>query len=805
MSCSLKFASSWRSFCVSLPAAEWKVSIRYCRGRDCIRSSSFVSSSYHYRPLRSISTTTVTAIDSDAHPSLLKEGSKDVCENGEKNDFTSDDSTLLDIPSSCGSSEHHKNREGSSPSFSPSLPQRSLHTPFRFRVLTSAPSPVFSSLTEADPRRKQLLEYSPQQSEVEGSSAKDVGFLQAPTASAEGFPPKLNPKRGASLSSSTSAGTKVDEVTEEGAVFSTENPNVSLYSHNRVQDVCAPCDLTGMNEVELFMEHVELQTEASRLARNQQIPFPDHPDTLVPSFRRVKRHQKQKVITLSATDDRPVFTRQDSFVPLPPSPSHPWVGPHTPIGEHIIHGDGQLKVVGTGEVGFEDSPKDGAVYSHTSKEARKQWKGLKHRSILQLPLPRLNAIFMHPEMKVKHSFSLTGRGVFATKAIAKGETIMVVASTARNVGVKGELARLEEMCTFILQRALQLQEGEAGNERESEEFLVFLHDWILSGQPSSLLEHWPHASTERIIASIGGIKNLYRLELHPLHIARIAAIMDLNSFLVESSYAERKGMSYYPEAGFLNHSCVPNTTYEIMPAHMYEESDYSVDEESRRKKEEEKNLEEEEEENIQKAKAVGCKRPEESQQIACSSSLEVVPKSPLAARKLSSSALKRAKERLEMLLSGRGNELTEYGAPEYLFCCRADKDIAAGEEILISYVPQEWSFDNRQYVLHDRYRFYCKCPRCAPTIESQYARVPRLVVLLVLFSIGLQLLLLRMKNNAEKSFESENQFMDDQGENSSSKRMGFFEIMQKEQIEAGDRYPGMERLPPHITDDYVRK
>lgn len=736
---------------------------------------------------------------------MPEECSLNVCEHGKKKGFSTEGHTLLEIPSPCGASDSHKNLEGSSLSLSPSVPQRSLHTPFRFRVLSSAPSLLSDPLAEEDLQRHHESMSATEQSKVEGKTAEDVQFSSSLMGTAESLRPKLNPKPRSFLSSSAPAGSTVDEATEDGAIFSTDISSVSLYSQNRVQDVSAPCDMTGMNEVELFMEHVELQTETSRLARNQQIPFPDHPDTLVPSFRRVKRHQKQKVIALSSTDDRPEFTRQDCFVQLPPSPSHPWVGPHTPIGEHIIHGDGQLKVVGTGEVGFEDSPKDGAVYSHTSKEARKQWKGLKHRTILQLPLPRLNAIFMHPEMRVKHSFSLTGRGVFATKAIAKGETIMVVASTARNVGVKGELARLEEMCTFILQRALQLQEGEGGNDRESEEYLVFLHDWILTGQPSSLLEHWPQASTERVIASIGGIQNLYRLELHPLHIARMAAILDLNSFLVENSYAERKGMSYYPEAGLLNHSCVPNTTYEIMPAHMYEESDYSVDEESRRKREEETRLEEEEDARTHKGKVAGCKRQVESHKIACSSSLEVVSNSPTAAGKLSSSALKRAEERLEILLSGRGNELTEYGAPEYLFCCRADKDIAAGEEILISYVPQEWSFDNRQYVLYDRYRFYCKCPRCAPTIESQYARVPRLVVFLVLCSIGLQLLLLRLRNNAEKSFESENQFMDDQSENPSLKRMGFFEILQKEQLDASNRYPGMERLPSNVTDDYCKK
>lgn len=695
------------------------------------------------------------------------------------------------------------------------MEQRSLHAPLKFRARSSS---FFSQLAPFPSRsdgsghhhsqpgqatnKVEVMEVSRTAEHSSVSSCSIDGEAKHET--------RINPNDTSLGSSSYSLGTSLEEVKRETIPSSGENYSFSLYAKNRIQDVSAPTDTTEMNEVEVFLEHVELQTEASRFERNQQIPYPDHPETLIPAFRRVKRHEKQEVIALSPTDDRPVFTRRDFFVQSPPSPPHPWVGPHTPTGEHIIHGDGQLKVVGTGEVGFEDSTSDGAAYDHASREARKQWKGLKHHSVLQLSLPVLNSIAMNPDMRVKHSFSLTGRGVFATKPIAKGETIMIVASTVRNVGVKGEITRLEEMCTFILQRALQLQDEEGVQEKEREEYLVFLHDWILSGQPSPLLEHWPKAVTERVIASIGGIENLYRLELHPIHIARMAAIIDLNSFLVESSYAERKGMSYFPEAGFLNHSCAPNATYEIMPAHMFEGSDYSVDEEARWEREEQLKIEAEVDEIVQKENFQKKSMKENSSTEANSPPLSgvVVVRPTTPENRLSASAQTRARARELMLVSGKGNELTENGAPEYLFCCRAEKDIAAGEEILISYVPQEWSFDNRQYVLHDRYRFYCKCPRCAPTIDSKYSRVPQLVVLLVFFSIALQLLIVRMRNNADRGRVDDydgHSPEDEEHEKSSSKRMGLFEILKNEEAEEINSYAGMERLPSHIRDDYIKK
>lgn len=532
------------------------------------------------------------------------------------------------------------------------------------------------------------------------------------------------------------------------------DPLLKRHAGSRIEDVDAPDDISALNEVQVFLEHVDLQTEQARYDRNQAIPFPRHPDEDAPEFRRIKRHQKQVVVSLSEKDDRPVFVRRDAFVPLPPSPTHPWVGKHTPIGPHIVHGDGQLNIVGTGEVGFEDLKMDSRDLDRETREARRQWRGLQFRSVVQCSLPQFNAT-IPSDLVVKHSFSLTGRGVFATKPIRKGETILISKSTARSVGVKGETERLEEMVVHVLNEALT----------KKGEYLRYLHDWVLTGQPSSLLEHWPVAATNRVIETIGGVEKLDELELHPLHISRMAAIMDLNSFLLESSYAERKGMSYFPEAGFFNHSCIPNATYEIVPEHTFEESDYYVDE---------------------------MQRDEEAQEGQDS----------LIPSEVATQSKERAERRLASLLSGSGRELTECGAPQYLFCCRAEKDIEAGEEILISYVPAEWSFDNRQYVLHDRYRFYCKCPRCSPTIDSQYARVPRLLVVLVVCSIALQLLLIRMRNRAGEAFDDQGNFKDpDPGKN----RMGLFELLEKEKIEQANTYPGMERLPAFITDDYVKK
>jgi hypothetical protein len=509
--------------------------------------------------------------------------------------------------------------------------------------------------------------------------------------------------------------------------------------------VSATSDVTALpegNEVQRFLDEVQRQVDAARFQRNQTIPFPEKPEANSPAFRRIKRHTKMTVEI--ADPDYPTFARKDQAVQLPPAAEHPWVRKNTPIGPFIVHGDGQIhQLGGTGQVDFDDTS--------INEKLPTSYRGLQHCSILQQQLPQENGRVVQDAV-IKHSFTLTGRGVFATRRIAKGENIMIVQSTARSVGAKGELERLEEMCTDIL---VTCRDGDA-RVRE------FLHSWILTGQPSSLLEHWPAASTTRVLAAIGGAQVLDELELHPIHIARLGAILDLNSFLVESSFAERKGMAYFPEAGFLNHSCVPNATYDIMPEHAFRESDYYLDEAAA-----------EEEEHDGDADTPNKSDGDGSGSGAAAASAEDAAST--AASKLVGDTSTDGKARSESdvvtvhnTVKERnaayfGNKtrlaeypgLTEADAPVYLFCCRASKDIEPGEEILISYVPPQWSFDNRQYVLHDRYHFWCKCPKCAPVLDKKYARVPKLLVFFVILSIALQLLVFYqrdLKNAVDEDF-----------------------------------------------------
>ncbi|KPA85942.1 hypothetical protein ABB37_00242 [Leptomonas pyrrhocoris] len=516
--------------------------------------------------------------------------------------------------------------------------------------------------------------------------------------------------------------------------------------HTAVAVQAADRDVASLpegNEVEQFLDEVQRQVDAARFHRNQAIPFPAKPEANSPAFRRIKRHAK---MTVEVPDpDYPTFVRKDQAVGLPPAAEHPWVRKNTPIGPFIVHGDGQIRQLGgTGQVDFDDTSVD--------EKLPASYRGLQHRSILQRQLPQDNGRVVQDAV-IKHSFTLTGRGVFATRRIAKGENIMIVQSTARNVGVKGELERLEEMCADIL---IGCRDGDA-RVRE------FLHTWILTGQPSSLLEHWPAASTARVMAAIGGPEVLDELELHPIHIARLAAILDLNSFLVESSFAERKGMAYFPEAGFLNHSCVPNTTYDIMPEHVFRESDYYLDEAAAAA----------EEDDVVDKRPDNADGDHEHASVDVTGGATVSDTSSHATGESVTAAASAAKGNdvavvhdasKERNAAYFGNEnrlaaypgLTEADAPVYLFCCRASKDIEPGEEILISYVPAQWSFDNRQYVLHDRYHFWCKCPKCAPVIDKKYARVPKMLVGLVVLSILLQLLVFHqrdLKNAVDEDFD----------------------------------------------------
>lgn len=607
---------------------------------------------------------------------------------------------------------------------------------------------------------------------VKDAAARPTVFADPPAAEVEDEPPQLMGSSPApEHQRQHEAGTKAED-----AVATTAAPETDALQEE------APA--VELNEVQSFLEEVQRQVDQSRWERNQAIPYPTHPDHLVPAFRRLRRHTPMKVVV--PDPDYPTFTPQDHYAPLPKPATHPWVK-SAPIGPHITHGDGQIGVIGTGEVGFDESP--------VAEPLPRDWRGLQHRSVVRHCLPQKNGK-VRQDVVVKHSFALTGRGIFATRPIHRGETIMIVQSTAQSVGVKGEIRRLEEMIVDIL---VSCYEGD-------DEMRAFLHEWILTGQPSSLLEYWPQEATTRVIKAIGGEDVLASLELHPIHIARLGAILDLNSFLVESFFAERKGMAYFPEAALLNHSCDPNASYEVMPEHVFRESDYFLDEAEERdggagKATTEAADEEEGEEDAASVGAASSSPPaatsskeqkvsrDDDQQGGVSEHAAAHPQPLPSTSPFTTSSEKKRDEgdgqaegtvaqpapeptpspggdRKDTAANGRGRDpaqpdavvvgtetrnvahfgdtrtaypdLTEASAPTYLFCCRATRDIAPGEEVLISYVPAEWSFENRQYVLHDRYRFWCKCPRCSPTLESKYARVPRLLVFLIIFSVLLQ-------------------------------------------------------------------
>lgn len=505
------------------------------------------------------------------------------------------------------------------------------------------------------------------------------------------------------------------------------------------------------SDVERFIEEALLQEQRLTLEENQSIPIPKHPDDLVPEFRRFKRHAKHIVVI--PDPDYPTFERKDQFVALPPSKMHPWVE-DTVRGPHIVHGDGQLGMIGSGEVGFDAD--------HVSQALPKGWRGLEHRSIIGRSLPDANGNILNGDTVVKHSLSLTGRGVFATKQVKEGDIIMVVANTAQSLGLSGEQRRLVNMSVDILRAAYE------GKEEDRE----FLFNWIFTGQLSSLVEKWPERLTNEVIEKIGGREILDALELHPSHIARLAAVIDMNSFVVESSFDERRGMAYWPEAGFLNHSCDPNATYEIVPDHMFKESDYFVGPSADGQFDESVD----ELDNAGTSPGVGgghqsptakknedapgndpakeCSTPHKDDTSSATSSdtddvspshsaaAAAPPIPPSTGNEISTSSHSNDGDDVELY---KDVDLTAKGAPGYLFCVKATKDIAVGEEILISYVPTEWNFDARQYVLHDRYRFRCKCPRCAPTIDSKYAAVPRFMLFTLVFLLTIQLWLVREK------------------------------------------------------------
>lgn len=84
-------------------------------------------------------------------------------------------------------------------------------------------------------------------------------------------------------------------------------------------------------------------------------------------------------------------------------------------------------------------------------------------------------------MVIRYSFGSTGRGIFATRDIKKGEVLLIVQSTAQSLGVKGEVHRLEQMCVDVLLTAYEQcgnREGtasDANNCDEGKEIKHFLH------------------------------------------------------------------------------------------------------------------------------------------------------------------------------------------------------------------------------------------------------------------------------------------------------------------------------------------
>lgn len=682
--------------------------------------------------------------------------------------------------------------------------------------------------------------------------------------------------------------------------------------------------------------------------------MPPTPEDLTPNtFTRIKR--SQKLVVRFNDPDEIVHEQVYNHVEYPPPKHHPWtnlekkeatkMAPSVAQGaSYLSHGDGGLKhAVGTGEVGFENG--------FTFKNFPKGWRGLKRHSVVGSRLPQRNGTVLQDAV-VKYSLGLSGRGIFATRNIKKGEVLMVVDSTAQNVGYNDEQTRLVEMSVQILRNVHETirqilegaPEGPDGDDarREAAAELNHLHQWVMTGQLSSIVERWKPVATDIVLELLGasctpgtisklalcegqsggkaligadgtparlqlpgvsaarpttlslgassgivphgatatdvdattptgqplsridlGEQVLHELELHREHIPRLAAILYMNGFLVESTFAERRGSAFWPEAALYNHSCDPNATYEIIPEHMFAESEFyisSQDEELREfaaaqhDDEVAKRTVAKDDTGTDIASTVGgsdklnlpfLKPPPSAFRYepavgSSKSSTGARPKgrtdvdvsaSALSMKPISfeGDAGRTAKQQWNQLTSAVGStaigsgvidstvplryddddadisnllrnqrqqqqtsptstafsssnapsstsgaesaepasfsaigdgenvggqqvtssitlgsggqplaklqkkgdeqdqppasmkiaDLTPNGASVYLFCCRAEKDIAAGEEILIPYVPPEWSFSQRQEVLLERYKFRCKCPKCSPAVDSQ--------------------------------------------------------------------------------------
>jgi hypothetical protein len=398
-----------------------------------------------------------------------------------------------------------------------------------------------------------------------------------------------------------------------------------------------------------------------RKKNEASVLMPPAPEDLTPGvFTRVKR--SQKLVVRFNNPDEIVHEQVYNHVAYPPAKSHPWTNLENKEmtkmapsvaqnAAYLTHGDGGLKnAIGTGEVGFENG--------FNFKNFPKDWKGLKRHSVVGSRLPQRNGTVLQDAV-VKYSLGLSGRGIFATRNIKKGEVLMVVDSTAQNVGYNDEQTRLVEMSVQILrnvhetarnimENAAPGPDGLAEAKREVDAELHHLHQWVMTGQLSSIVERWKPVATDMVLELLGstctpgvvsggdgkeklgadgtgartqlpgvptasptvlsltassgivpygakatavdattptgqplsridlGEKVLHELELHKEHIPRLAAILYMNGFLVESTFAERRGSAYWPEASLYNHSCDPNATYEVIPEHMFAESEFYI-------------------------------------------------------------------------------------------------------------------------------------------------------------------------------------------------------------------------------------
>jgi hypothetical protein len=575
-----------------------------------------------------------------------------------------------------------------------------------------------------------------------------------------------------------------------------------------LDELAAVEDNTG--EVLLAERNLQ-QQEDDAIYDNARLQPPLHPDSLAPVFHRIKRSAKLVRID---EDDRTVVRQKESFMRLRPPAAHPWVE-DCPIGPSILHGDGQLGVHGTGEVGFEETA--------SWRELPKSWRGLNHLPTVGMA-PSQKMGYVSQDTVVKHSLRLTGRGLFASSDIKEGDLIMVVRSSATSLGFNSLIDRLLRMTRDMILAA------HAGSAEDRD----YLHQWILTGQQSSRIEHWAAEHTDRVIEMIGGRPVLDDLELHPLHVARLAAVIDMNHFVIEGFYNEDKGKGYWPEAGLMNHSCVPNADYDIMPVDEFIVSDYNPSSDSKAamhdaKKAAEKRAGEAYHAAHREAAAAeagehscgdpGCAHEHHAAPAAAAAKLPDVsnllrsfasgdrgrvdadikeysdwafgagapsvektipgrrePKLELSkAPAVKAAGATTVTETIETphlsssteaggdaapqsqeIMRGDGEMVTieqkdesddhanvavplTYARNEYVFCCKANQDIPLGTEVTIAYIPPEWRHDYRQQVLRDRYRFWCRCPKCAPAMDAKFKTWPRVMMAIIIVYFILQI------------------------------------------------------------------